>query len=357
MKRRINFLTLVIILAIIVSGCKKENIENFNTGFSHGIFITNEGAFGGGNGSLSYFDPDSLKIINNLFGTVNGRSPGDLLQSFGICGDKGFLVVNGSKKVEVVDMLTFMSIGVIENLSYPRYIIEAGLNQAYITNGNMAGTVYVVNTENLTITDSIQVGKGPEKMLKFENNIYVANSGGWIDDNSVSVININTREIIKTIEVGDRPSDMIIDANNNIWVLCRGKQVYNSSWTEIIEETDSKLVVINTNDNTIEKSIVVGQKGDMNPFIRHLSICNNGNTILFDEFDGIYSMEINENIAPTSPLISKIFHGMESDNNDVIYCFQVKDYVTDGTMFRYSVDGILLDSIKVGIGPNGAYFN
>ena len=140
MKRRINFLTLVIILAIIVSGCKKENIENFNTGFSHGIFITNEGAFGGGNGSLSFFDPDSLKIINNLFGTVNGRSPGDLLQSFGICGDKGFLVVNGSKKVEVVDMLTFMSIGVIENLSYPRYIIEAGLNQAYITNGNMAGT-------------------------------------------------------------------------------------------------------------------------------------------------------------------------------------------------------------------------
>lgn len=358
MKRKITLLVLVLVLVFAGSGCNKENIDDLDTGFTHGVFIINEGAFGGGNGSLSYFDTDSLKITNNLFGIVNGRSPGDQLQSFGICGNKGFLVVNGSRKIEVVDLTTFMSVGVVENLSYPRYIIEAGQNQAYISNGNMAGKVYVVNTESLTIIDSILVGNGPETMVRSGDNIYVANSGGWIDDNTVSVIDINTNELVQTIEVGDRPIDMVVDANNNIWVLCRGKQVYDAGWTEIIEESDSKLVIINSSDNTIKKSIIIGQKGDMNPFIRHISVYNNGNTILFDESEGIYSMGINDNDAPVNPLINRNFYGMEADPlNGLIYCFQVKDFVTDGYMFRYDYEGILIDSLKVGIGPKGAYFN
>jgi len=356
--KKINLLLISIICLILIIQCKKENIDNINTGFKHGVFISNEGAFGGGNASISYFNPDSVKLINNLFGTINGRPLGDQIQSFRAIGNKGFLVVNGSKKIEVVDLESFYSIGVIENLSYPRFIIEAGTDQAYISNGNMGGMVYVINLESLIITDSIVVGNGPDKMVKTGNKVYVANSGGWLNDNSVSVIDISSNEVINTIEVGDRPTDMVIDAENNVWVLCRGKQVYDASWTEIIEETDSKLVIINSEDDTIKKSLIIGQKGDMNPYIRFISVINEGETILFDESEGIYSIGINDNAVPSQALINKSVYGMEADpENNIIYCFEVKDFVSDGLMFRYDKNGLLLDSLKVGIGPNGAYFN
>lgn len=358
MKRFQTVVILIVIVLAAITGCKKEETGNIDTGFTHGVYITNEGAFQSGNGSISWFSSDSGKVMNNVFEMVNGRSPGDLVQSFGICGDKGFIVVNGSKKVEVVDMYNFLSIGVIENISYPRYLIKTGPGQAYLSNGNMAGTVYIINTDNLAIVDSVMVGKGPEMMVKAGGYVYVANSGGWLEDNTVSVIDINTHDLITSIEVGDRPTDMVVDANGNIWVLCRGTQIYNSDWSEILEETDTKLQKINVSDNRVEKSFNLGLTGDTNPVIRHLSICSEGKIILYDESDGIYSFGINDNNISTKPLINRVFYGMEADPvNDIIYCFHVKDYVSDGYMFRYDLQGELIDSLKVGIGPSGANYN
>ena len=47
-------------------------------------------------------------------------------------------------------------------------------------------------------------------------------------------------ELILT--VGDRPIDIDVDAAGNIWVMCQGKTVYNEDYTEIIEETQGRLV-------------------------------------------------------------------------------------------------------------------
>ncbi|MFN8209124.1 MAG: hypothetical protein U0T82_17210 [Bacteroidales bacterium] len=51
-------------------------------------------------------------------------------------------------------------------------------------------------------------------------------------------------------------------SDNSLWVICQGKVVYNNDWTQIIEETDSKLVRINT--LTLEKNadVVIGATGD-----------------------------------------------------------------------------------------------
>jgi len=105
---------------LVMQSCTWENpLFNNNSGYEHGIFVTNEGAFGNSNGSVSYVGKDSATAVNHLFEMVNGRPLGDVVQSMTVANDKGFIVVNNSQKVEVVDIKTFQSIGVIPGWSIP----------------------------------------------------------------------------------------------------------------------------------------------------------------------------------------------------------------------------------------------
>lgn len=61
-----------------------------------GYFIVNEGAFQGGNTSLSYYDRARDTVLNNVFATANGSPLGDQTQSMTVIGDRGFTVVQNS---------------------------------------------------------------------------------------------------------------------------------------------------------------------------------------------------------------------------------------------------------------------
>ena len=111
-------------LIIIMSSCLKEDIKPGNRGFLHGLYIVNEGNFMSNNGSISYYNPDSAKMVNKVFQSVNKMLLGDVVQSFGVADDLGFIVVNNSQKVEVVDMETFLSVGTITGTDYPRNFIK-----------------------------------------------------------------------------------------------------------------------------------------------------------------------------------------------------------------------------------------
>jgi len=354
-----QFLFGVAMAGIFYTSCSKnDDHERKDTGFSHGVFIINEGAFQANNGSISYFNTDSNKIINNIFETVNGRSLGDIVQSFGIAGDYGFIVVNNSQKIEVVNLKSFQSVGVITGISYPRYFLSVSDTKGYLTNGSFAGYVYVIDVINFTKTDSISVGNGPENLVKSGNFVFVANSGGWDTDNTVSVIDINLDEVVDTIEVGDSPTDLVVDADANIWVLCKGNVVYD--WNPpygIQSETESSLVKLNYSTGTVELTLTIGQMGDyFNP--QRLAISNDGQTIYFNEAGGVYSMSIYDINAPTSVLIPNIFYGLEVDPYEgYIYGFFLRGFDANGYMLRYTASGNLVDSMEVGIAPNGAIFN
>ena len=67
------------------------------------------------------------------------------------------------------------------------------------------GYVARVDTTTLTVKDTCVVGYQPEEMVIVGNKLYVANSGGYRVpnyDRTVSVIDLNTFKVIKTIDVG-----------------------------------------------------------------------------------------------------------------------------------------------------------
>lgn len=340
MKTLKTLLFVAIVLIVIITSCSKDDEKPLDTGYLHGVFITNEGGFRNNNGSISYYDVDSTKVTNNLFQIINGYGPGDIVQSFGVAGNKGFIVVNNSQKVEVVDMESFESLGTITGVDYPRYFIGIDNDKGYLTNGSLAGKVYIINLVTLELTDSIDVGNGPENIVKSGNYVFVANSGGWTNDSTVSVIDVTTDQVIETIHVGDNPNDLVVDKNGDIWVLCKGK-----------------LVKINGSNRSVEETFVVGQTGDFfNP--NRLAISHDGQNIFFGVASGIYRMNIADSNVPTSVFIAKQYYGLDIDPEEgTIFCLKENGFDANGMVYMYNTNGILTDSIGVGIAPNGATFN
>jgi len=102
-----NFTALLLLLSMAVtlhfSSCSDGEFGEINTGssqFRHGdgVFIINEGNFGNGNGSISFFNIDSLEIYNEIFYTANNRPPGDVPFSMTLIDDEGWSITRRVSK-------------------------------------------------------------------------------------------------------------------------------------------------------------------------------------------------------------------------------------------------------------------
>jgi hypothetical protein len=345
-------------VALLFAACEdEENNEEFN-GYRYGVFIVNEGSYLSNNGSISYFDPDSGTLVNNLFETVNGRPLGDVVQSLGFAGDKAYILVNGSGKVEIVDRETYKSETEPIHVSYPRYFQAVDTQKGYLTSGNMQGYVFIIDLDNNRIHDSIQVGFGPENMVKLGNYIYVANSGGWGVDSTLSIIDIEKDSVTGTFKVGDIPSDMALDSEYNLWVYCKGYASYNSNPPyDLISETASRLVKINTGTNMILWEGIVGSAGDYAGTPPKLAAGADGNILYYLRPDGVYKIGAGNPSLPGDRILEGSFYGLDVNPlTGDLYVFQ-SSFTGNGTMFI--VDPVTgdKDSFTVGIGPNGAVFN
>jgi hypothetical protein len=347
------FNLLPVALLAMLYGCEK-NDEPSNTegAYSKGVYIVNEGSFNSNNGSISFYDPDSNFIINNIFELVNDRPLGDVVQSFSVVGDSlGFIVVNNSSKVEIVRLSTFETKSDPIPVVYPRYFLQVNSNKGYLSAGSLQGYLFVIDFDSFSIIDSISVGFGPETMILEDDLLYVANSGGWGNDSTISVINSITDEVEDIIMVEQVPVDMAIDAGGNLWVYCKGY----TNYAEI--ETESYLQKVNPRTKEILWQSKVGMALDYASVPAKCAVSKDGRIIYYLRPDGVYSVPVSLPALSEEPLIEGNFYGLEINPDDGnIYVFE-SSFSGNGSMKIYSSNGVLLSEGVVGIGPNGAVFN
>jgi YVTN family beta-propeller protein len=149
-----------------------------------------------------------------------------------LIGNQWYLVANGAAKVEIVDT-NFKSVGVITDASIaqPRHIVGIDANTAVLSqwgSDGLTGKVLIINLQTKQITKTIATGAGAEQMVVANGKIYVANSGGFGNDSTVSVIDVATQTITKTLNVGDNPNSICVGNDGKIWVLCGGKQDFTN---------------------------------------------------------------------------------------------------------------------------------
>ncbi len=236
--KTINSLALLFI--IILSGCSKDNPDPILSGkYTNGYFVTNEGNFGNGNGSISFID-DFGNVENNVFANNNSQLLGDVVQSMNIFNEKAYIVVNNSGKI-IVSSLDSMNYLTTIDVTSPRYLTQVSESKAYVTDWGVNG-VHVLNLDNNTIRTTISCGIGPEAIVVNNGYAYVCNVGGWGLDNTVSIINTST-DIVETIlTVGDKPNSLVVDANGAIWVLSGGYTEWRNQIWEHWEDVNNHYV-------------------------------------------------------------------------------------------------------------------
>ena len=127
------------LLISAVAGCVQDPLltgPEIPAPSAKGVYILNEGLFGRGNASMSYYDLESFRVYNNVFSTVNNKSLGDVGNSIVIRGNLGYIVVNNSHKIEVIDINTNVNVGTIFVGAgrSPRQLAFLDDNRALVTN-------------------------------------------------------------------------------------------------------------------------------------------------------------------------------------------------------------------------------
>ncbi|OFX88866.1 MAG: hypothetical protein A2W99_05225 [Bacteroidetes bacterium GWF2_33_16] len=353
--KKVNLLKLMLIslsIAAVTFSCDDDDDTRPKGEYSDGVFITNEGNFSSGNGSVSFYSFKEDTVYNNIFTLINDRPLGSVVQSLTVFNDKAYIVVNASNKIEVVDAGSFIENATITDLSNPRYFIGIDKYKAYVTQWGNDGEIKVIDLQQNQVSKTIDVGYGPEKMYQFGNYIFVANGGGFGKDSTVMVINSDTDAIIDTLKLGHNPKDMVIDKDQNLWVLCYGHIEYDLSWN-IVFESPSELYKINLATFNVLKKYTIS--ATTHP--EHLEISPDGTTIYYGagfSFGHIYKMGIYDNALPTEPFSDKYFYGFNVVTKTAeIFALEAPSFTTNGTMYRYNSAGTELGTYEVGVAPNG----
>lgn len=218
-----------------------------------GFYLLNEGNMGMNRASIDYFDFSSGNYHRDIYSERNPeivKELGDVGNDIKIYGDKLYAVINCSNFVEVMDAKTARHLA---RISIPncRYLafnkgkvyVSSYAGKVEINPNAEIGFVAEIDTVSLTLTRKVNVGYQPEQMVIYNNNLYVANSGGYRVpnyDNTVSVIDLNTFQEKKKIDVGINLHRMIVDKQGDIYVNSRGNYYDIPPSLYIIDsETDS----------------------------------------------------------------------------------------------------------------------
>jgi YVTN family beta-propeller protein len=351
MKKNLRKIGMFALAITVLSSCKKDNIDEIYVAgnYEDGYFVTNEGNFGTGNGSISFVDEYGA-VENDVFASINSFALGDVVQSMNIIGSKAYILVNGSSKIEVASVDSMYSVATIDAVS-PRYIAKVNDNKAYVTDWGING-VQVIDLLTNTISSTIACGTGPEGITVANGFAYVCNVGGWGLDNTVSVINTTTDAVETTLIVGDKPSSVVVDVNGAVWVLTGGFTEYDDDWNVVSETAGNLVKIVN---NTIEETyaFAVGNHP------QDLVIDDAGTTLYYSDGSwskAVYAFDVNDTELPTTALIDKSFYGL-GVHGGYVYGTDAVDFTQSGWSYKYTVDGVIIDSVQVGIIPGGYCFN
>jgi DNA-binding beta-propeller fold protein YncE len=329
--------------------------EQFNM-LGEGIFITNEGNFTYGGASLSYYQPDSKHLENEVFQRANAMRLGDVAQTMVVRDGVGWVVVNNSHVIFAIDVETFREVGRITDLPSPRYIAFVSDEKAYVSQID-SDRIIVINPKTFSVTGEIicpmttpyRTGS-TEQMVVVGDYLYVA---CWSYQKRILKIDTRTDEVVDYVDIGIQPKSIVVDKNGKLWVASDGGFEGN-----VIGYEAAKLYRIDPENLAVEKCFELGLSGvgDATRSASRLKINDRGDMLYWID-GGVWRMPIDAAELPTEPFVAPIVSagrclyyalGVAPDTEEV-YVGDAIDYQQRSIIYRYSADGELLDRFTAGV--------
>ena len=241
------------------------------------------------------------------------------------------------------------------DLTSSRHIISINKNKAYVSDLGSTG-LWIINPETMQKSGFIELGNTTEKMLRVDDEVIVTNWSNFYQPNTsnstVQFVDVNTDELVGEVEVSAEPNSIVLDKNDNVWVLCGGGYMppfepalfcINPKTRQIIKRFDfqqgnypSSLVIDNLKEN--------------------IYFLNGG----FESLD-LFKMSVDDETLPTTPFINSqthVFYNVAiSPTDGDIYITDVKNYLQNGDVLRYTSEGDYVTSFEAGIVPGFMLFS
>ena len=359
-----KLLYIVFVFLLSLTGCMEDDqlweFEQEEHDLSYGgLFVINEGNFTYGNASLTYYDPETRQVIDDVFFQTNALPLGDVAHSMTIRDSLAYVVVNNSGRIYIFNASTFELKGKITGLTSPRYMHFLSDTKAYVSD-LYARSIAVVNPQTREVIGAISVNNSniesyqhaTEQMLQYDRFVY---TNCWSYDNKVLVIDSELDQVVDSIEVLKQPNSMVLDRHHALWVLCDGGAEGSPYGNEAAG-------LLKIGAGSTEALIIHRFSQGESP--RDLKINGTGDTLFYINGD-VYQFAVNGFNDPKllieSPYEGNMwtgFYGLDVDpHSSEIYVADAIDFVQRGMVYRFTPGGMPVDTFRTGIAPGGFYFN
>ncbi len=328
-------------LLLITAGCEDMESPRPQVVLESDAIILNEGNFGQGNATIDFYNSNDESYRKDVFRSNNqGRPIGDVVQSMSVENNLGYIVVNNSQKVEIVDLATFKSVGAIQGLNSPRYFLSISADKAYVSD-LYEDAIQIVSKSQQAMIGRIPTGGWTEKMVKIEDTVYITD----MTNNQLLRVDANADTIMNRTPLVQQPSSLVVDKNKRLWVMCTGG----------FDEVKPVLYQLTTSGSVI-KSI---EFQAINESPGNLVIAENGEDLFYLN-QGVYHLHINDTTLENTPIVpengrllySLAIHPKSSE----LYVADAIDYQQNGIVYRYTHSGQLVTQFKAGIIPGSFEF-
>ena len=341
-----------------------------------GVFVLNEGVYQFSNASLSFYDPESDTVVNKLFYKANNIPIGDVGQSLALSENKLFIVVNSSNYIYKVDANTLKfdldHPYQLTDFYSPREMHFVAPNKAYVSDLIGKG-LWIVNPQDMTHCGFVETGKTTEKIVQVGDELYVSNWSNYyfpgMEKNTVQVVDINNDVKVAEIRVGKEPNTMVVDKNNHVWVLCEGATWQDDGEKPTMWEIDPMLKTAQcryTFDDIVDpvtgeviRFAASNMKADPTGryfyvIVSHVDEDGDASDSEIRRFD-VETQQFSETFSISSE--GNTFYNMAVDpKTGEIYVSRIGSPVMNGTVCRYTAEGVLLSSFVAGIFPSAMLF-
>lgn len=341
-----------------------------------GVFVLNEGVYQFSNASLTFYNPERDTAVNNLFYKANGIPIGDVAQSLALADGQLYIVVNSSNYIYKVDANTLKCDldhpCQLTGFYSPREMHIVAPNKAYVS--DLIGTgLWIINPQDLTNAGAVEMGKTTEKIVQVGNELYVSNWSNYylpsMEKNTVQVVDINNDVKVAEITVGKEPNTMVVDKNNHVWVLCEGATWQADGEKPTMWEIDPMLKtaqcrytfddVVDPETGEVIRFAASNMKVDPTGryfyvIVSHVDEDGDASDSEIHRFD-VETQQFSESFCISSE--GNTFYNMAVEpKTGEIYVSRIGSPVLNGTVYRYTADGLLLSSFEAGIFPSAMLF-
>jgi len=344
----------LVALAIAVGGCGEDDgdlLDDTPLVSGAGVYVLNEGLFGDGNASLSYYDAISGELTESVFSAANSRPLGDTANDIALNDGKLWIVVNNSQTIEVIDADTRASVATVDfpGGGAPTTIAfdDTG-SKAYVPlrGGNALARI---DTASMTQdADPVEVGDQPQEAVFADGKVYVTNSG-FGTGNTVSVVDASTFAVASIIEVGANPTAIVNAGAGRVAVLASGV-----SWSD--PPTPGAVVVIDTATDTVLNSIPLDSGA-----LDRMEMGRDGAAYFLTpgavvKFD-VAADTLTPDFITAATAGAGGFYGLSVDQESGhIYVSDAKDFASSGDVYVFDATGALVQTFAADLLPRAMVF-